>query len=676
MIRQFLLSLSLFCGALCLHASTMDSLRAVVCHDYVALPVDDHAGGWVKTLRPDGSWPDIDYADQSRSFWQLEKHLDRISAIALYARQCGKAKEQTRARQAAVAALRYWFAGGFTNPNWWYQKIGMPRRLLAIAYQLDDSLPADLRPLMAKALAAIDSDDYPARPGGDRIQVISNHAKALLWQGDETSTVRLFAKLEAEAQFGQLEETMYDAAGGLEVRNGHRPAGRGFQRDRTFHHRGDRVDCTLTYGMEVPEFFSQWALMLRRTPWRFSDEHVRFIIDYVLDAVRWHLVGDTYAEPSALNRELARPNHTEFHHAAIVDRLLTLCDGYRRDELLAFQRADTHPVGCRYFWQSGYFVFKSEGYETAVRMHSERNANQEYPHNSEAIRNHFRGDGACHLSVSGREYDAIWPVFDFSRVPGTTSPLLSEMPPMNEVQLRRSPMTFAGGVTDGTLGACAMDFKTYRNDLRARKSWFFFPEGYLCLGSGISSSLPDTIVTTVEQSLLPRHGRYTVIDGGRLIESEGTRHGAWSHVVRGAEHETLTASRDVYALSIDHGVRPVDASYAYAVAPLSTPADARWYEIVHHDNVVHAVRSTDETVLFCVFFEPGSVTTSTDVITVGEPCILMLRDGRRYIMDPTHGEYQLHVSITPRDEYAAQGDRSPIAVRIPTWQYAGTTVEF
>lgn len=645
--------------------ASLDSIRAIVLHSYISQSSDSNAKDYIRSLRNNGSWPDIDYADKSPSLWQLEKHLHRISAIAVYAHHA-KQKEQTRAFAAAISALRYWFAGGFVNPNWWYQKIGIPRLILAIAYQLDENIPDDLRPQVVEALNVIDSDDYPSRPGGDRIQVISNHAKSLLFQRDEIHTAQLFAKIEAEAQFAPIEETMYDAGGGLEVRNEHRPAGRGFQSDMTFHHRGDRVDCTLTYGMEIPEFYTQWAMILRNTQWRFAEEHTRFIIDYYLDAVRWHLVNDGYVEPSAYNRELARLEKEEFNMNSILQRLLALCDGYRQDELLAFQKGDPPLFGCRYFWQSGYFVFKGINYQSAVRMHSRRNANQEYAHNSEGIKNHFRGDGSCHLSVTGKEYDQIWPVFNFSMVPGTTSPLLKEMPTMKEVQLRRSPIVFSGAITDKRLGACAMDFKSYRNDLTARKSWFFFNEGYVCLGTGITSSLPDTIITTIEQSLLPRQGRYHQISHNPLIETEGMRNGSWSNVVRNAEHSSIASSQSVYSLAINHGVRPKDASYAYTVSPLSTPEGCVWYKVIAQTDTLHAVTSADESVAFGVFFAPGSIEIMGHSISVSEPCMLMLIGDKRYISDPTHLQYQLHVCV--------DGENKEISV--PTWQFAGTTVEF
>jgi chondroitin AC lyase len=144
------------------------------------------------------------------------------------------------------------------------------------------------------------------------------------------------------------------------------------------------------------------------------------------------------------------------------------------------------------------------------------------------------------------------------------------------------------------------------------------------------------------------------------------RQGSWENVTLDSEYTTAKVSLPIYSLAINHGVHPENARYAYAVSPLSTPEGSIWYKVLTLSDTVHAVLSSDETTGFCVFFAPGSVDIMGHNISVEEPCMLMLRGGKRYIADPTRREYQLHVTI--------DGERKEI--RIPTWQYAGTTVEF
>ena len=76
------------------------------------------------TIRPDGSWPDIDYSSQLRSKWTTAtKHLK----VRLHALASDWYRNRNRASlDAAHLALRFWLSRRFTNPNWWWNVIGVP----------------------------------------------------------------------------------------------------------------------------------------------------------------------------------------------------------------------------------------------------------------------------------------------------------------------------------------------------------------------------------------------------------------------------------------------------------------------------------------------------------------------------------------------------------------------
>ena len=641
----------LFFNVVSVVATTMEDVRSSVANEYAAGKPGKDVALLISNLDKDGRWPDIDYTDQSRSLWQLEYHLDRLVDLSLVFRQEGAVNAELL--EAINRGLDNWFDNDYTNPNWWYAKIGIPRRMLAIAYLLDDNLSPDLHKKINDALNAIDSDDFPARPGGDRIQVLSNHAKVLLWRRDSAGVNNIFNKIEAEARFAPHEEIMYDAGGSLGVRNNWRPSGRGVQADKSFHHRGDRVNSTLTYGLELPEYFSYWAKMLKDTECPFSSESINFIIDYYLDGVCRHLVAGRFAEPTIMNRELARPGAGVFD-SKIAKNLLDISNGYRADELMnAISRldGDVQDSGsyADYFWQSDYFVFSRPEFQTAVRLYSERNANQEAPHNNEGLRNHFRGDGANMLSVTGREYADIAPVFDFRKIPGTTTPLISYEPlsEWGEVVVLNSPIQFSGAVNDSIYGCVAFDFTSSRSDLKARKAWFFFDKEYLCLGAGISSSSNDTIVTTVEQSLSPatalavdgdwffhNGNAYHVLDGKAQGAVEH-RKGSWSNCVTNVDYADDIVEQDVFQLTINHGVSPENGTYAYVVVPNDTVKVAHSFQILANNTDVQAVVSKDFSLLYIVFYEKGELSTPLGVYATDYPCIVMQSGNTLYVSDPT-----------------------------------------
>lgn len=676
-MRLITLLSTLICS-FALHAVGPEDIRSAIGREYACAEPSADAYTLMSAMDADGAWADIDYADTSRSLWQLERHLDRLVDMSLAFRRAGAS--DTAMLAAIDRGLRNWFDNGYTNTNWWYGKIGVPRRMLAIAWLVDDKLSPCLHDRIDGSLDAIDSDDYPARPGGDRIQVLSNHAKVLLWRRDFKGVDKIYDKIESEARIAPYEDMMFDAAGGPAVRNDWRPSGRGVQSDMTFHHRGDRVNSTLTYGLELPEYFAYWASLLRGSERPFSRESVNFIIDYYLDGVTRHLVAGRYVEPSILNRELARPGAGEFS-SHIAKRLLAIADGYRADELQQSVDAiegKAVPASsyAAYFPQSDYFAFSRPGFHTAVRFYSERNANQEAPHNSEGIRNHFRGDGANMLSVTGREYADIVPVFDFRMIPGATTPLIPYNPlsAWGDVVVLNSPVRFAGAVTDSVYGAVTFDFISGRSDLRARKAWFFFDDEYLCLGSGISSCGADTVVTTVEQCLSPSDftsdGRwyfhagnaYHVIDG--VAEAaRGHRRGTWANCVRDVAYAGDAVEADVFSLAINHGVGPEGGSYAYAVVPGASTSREHKFSILANTPAVQAVRSADKNLTYMVFYEAGRLDTPFGAFAVSQPCIMMLHGDMLYLSDPSRRHASLAVA-TPYGHYD---------VGLPS-DFGGTTV--
>lgn len=646
-MRKFILIIffivSVFRGV----GKSLEDVRTAVGNEYRNAGASVDADFPAANMAPDGKWSDIDYQDNSTSLWQLEKHLDRLVGMSVALK--GDRDSSPEIYDAVIRGLRQWFGGNYHNANWWYAKIGVPRRMLALAYLLDGMLPPDIEDEISRALDAIDSDDYPARPGGDRIQVLSNHAKVLLWRRDYDGVAKIFKKIEEEARIAPNEETMYDAGGGLAVRNDWRPSGRGVQKDMSFHHRGDRVDSTLSYGLELPEFFIYWARLLKDTDWAFSQDAVNFIVDYYLDGVSRHLVAGRYAEPSIMNRELSRPGSGEMT-PHLAGGLLEICAGYRQPELtealdVLYGKREFSGSYAANFIESGYFAFARPEFQTAVRYHSRRNANQEAPHNREGIRNHFRGDGACMLSVTGKEYSDIAPVFDFRMIPGATTPLVpyDSIEAWGDVQVLNPPVQFAGAVADSIYGAVAFDFVSSRGDLKARKGYFFFDDEYVCLGSGINSTSPYDIVTTIEQCLSPdgefkeesgwvshAGNSYHIIQGNALADM-ASRKGSWSNCMENAGHADLEAEGNVFTLCIDHGVSPQETSYAYAVCPGVSGSRPHSFDILANNADIQSVASKDGKLIYVIFYEPGTLDTPFGSFSSDQSGIMMIREGKETV---------------------------------------------
>ena len=157
----------------------------------------------------------------------------------------------------------------------------------------------------------------------------------------------------------------------------------------------------------------------------------------------------------------------------------------------------TELVGDRHFYLSDYHVHRENGWQVGIHMFSNRTYNAECVNAEGQISWHL-SDGLTTVNVRGDEYAGIFPVWDWTNLPGTTgwqgAPEETPCDPVKQLGLS----LFVGGVSDGTVGAAAFDYKAsdfYGNDyngsrpgqLTARKGWFFWRGGFVALGANITS---------------------------------------------------------------------------------------------------------------------------------------------------------------------------------------------
>jgi chondroitin AC lyase len=351
----------------------------------------------------------------------------------------------------------------------------------------------------------------------------------------------------------------------------------------------------------------------------------------------------------------------------------------------------------------------------------------EEPYNSEGLLNHHRGDGANHISRTGDEYYDIFPVFDYQKVPGATIMQKEKLPAPNEIQ-KLGETDFVGAVTDGIYGAVAFDFKSPHDPLIARKSWFFFDEEYVCLGSGISCKQQLPVVTTLNQCLLrgdvtlSANNRKTVIEKGekqfeqvdwvfhdgigyvfpepaeiQLKNSAAT--GSWWDISKQTDSPKEEISMDVFKLWIDHGTRPSDESYEYIVVPatsvekLEQNSSKKNITILANSPEIQASMNTNLGICQAVFYIGGEMKISENLkISSDNPGIVMLKMKNGQITeisvaDPNRELTRFNLSVSAKIEKngenfdavwdAARGTTN-LSIDLPQDNYAGdsVTIEF
>lgn len=671
---------------------------------------DDRVKTLIETIKPDGTWPGIDYVDTTRTAFQHSRHLNNMLALSIaYEKKGSHYKGNKKVRKAIHQSLAFWLANDFICENWWWNQIGTPNTMVSMLLILDKELTQDEASGMLKITERGNINAWGARPSGDRIKIAGLQAKAALFKRDTEEVAMLMKIIEGEIKFSTEK---------------------GMQHDFSFHHRTDWVNNTLSYGSGYASAFIEWASNVADTKFRFSEQAVRLLIDYYIDGICKQMVYGKISDPGILNRDITRPGEEKVWSSSDPEKLRNLTD-YRQaelDNIIGLRKGDAscRPASyAKFFWRTDHFVFQRPDFYTSVRMYSTRNANMEEPYNGEGLMNHFRGDGTNYLSVRGDEYKRLTPVCDWMKIPGATIVQLDKMPGENEIQ-KWGLTDYVGAVTDGMYGAVGFNFKSPHTGLAAKKVWFFFDKAYLCMGTNIACRMKKPVLTTVNQCLL--NGEVTVSDAdGIHPQEQGSRvrkevkwvvhdkvgyyfpekenvllsnkptEGSWKIANRQTATPTDLIRQDVFTLSVDHGPSPDNGDYAYMVLPSVDPLsiEQRVKEeglvILANGPELQAVRHDGLNMAYAVFYKGGTLRINDKIVMeMDSPGMLMVKytDAGEIltwgVSDPTHFMKKLHLSVNQKIVGATRGDiqtewdekeaLTRIVVDLPQHEYAGKSV--
>lgn len=688
-------------------SSEIELLRQKVIAELMAPSVDETSvRELMSAIRPDGTWPGIDYVDISRTGFQHTRHLNNMVEMSRAFKKKGTKLQGDKKLKAVIfSALDYWLANDFICDNWWNNQIGTPIALNSVLLILDSDLTKDrvekAQPMIGRAHLTASG----ARPSGDRIKIAGILAKNLLYRRDEIQFAEVIKVIEGEIKFNTGQ--------------------RGMQHDYSFHHREDRVNNTLSYGLGYADAFAEWAAFVSGTEYQFSDKPLQQLTDYYLDGICKQMVYGKYNDPGTKNRDITRSEGHRAMGTTTPERLLKTTD-YRKSELeeiIKIRKGEAEPTlsFAKFFWQTEHFSFQRPDFFTSVRMHSSRNDNMEVPYNGEGLMNHHRGDGTNYISRTGNEYTNIAPVYDWQKIPGTTILQKPELPSENEIQ-KTGLTDFVGAVTDGKYGAVAYDFKSPHDPLSAKKAWFFFDDEYVCLGTEINSRAKLSVATTINQCLLSGNvvlmsgnKKSTVEKGERSLDevkwilhdgigyifpeaqkvnlSNQAQTGSWFKINRQSDSPKDEISKDVFKLWIDHGTQPSNASYQYIVVPATTEQEmnkaGQQVKILSNTREIQAVSHLGLNICQIVFYTSGEIKVSENLmIGIDSPGTVMVKTEGAVVKqisvaDPSRKLGKIHVSVTGKIEKSGENFRSfwnekkrvsEIVIELPQTVYAGQSV--
>lgn len=651
--------------------------------------------------RADGSWPDVPYDRRDRSIWPPQKHLFRLTTLAIaYRDPSGPLHGDPALKAAIIRGLEFWLKRDPQSDNWWHNVIAAPQELARFLVLMRDDLPPQ-----DFALAC----DRIRRSKTDRMTGAN-----LAWTAGN-----LFALGAITDDPALMRDTLGLITGTIKI-----TTEEGVQPDWSFHQHGPQLNAG-NYGLAFIDTCGTYGMLVRGTPLAFSPEQVEILSNFALNFQNWVVWGDRM-DLSSCGRQLDQPNAQAGKARALARgcaRLAALDPGHapalnRLIDRVAGRLPATAdaPAGNRCYWRSDFMVHRPGTWYASIKTYSSRILRTETQVNSENYKGYHLCDGVLLVMVRGDEYADIQPVWDWRKLPGITwHETTAPFPYGGKAGFLHNPRDFVGGASDGEVGAAVLDLA--KETVTAKKAWFCFRNGIVCLGAGIASAAPEHAFTDINQCLL--HGPAMILAQGNWraaaarqnlppatqavchdhigylfltpadsVLTCGPQTGAWSDL-RKEGVSPAKVTKDVFNLWIDHGPHPQNASYAYAVLPdidqavLAKAATTPPWRVLANSPQLQAVASPADGLVQAVFYEPGSLEKNiAPAIATNSPCVLLVRaqPGGALdltVSDPTQKLSSLTLTVDGHfsgPNCRANDNTTEVTVALPSAGLAGSSV--
>ncbi|WP_080904689.1 polysaccharide lyase 8 family protein [Parabacteroides sp. Marseille-P3160] len=643
---------------------------------------DGEVKQYMETQKPDGSWADINYQDKKRSLWEPTLHANRLTTMATAYQDKNSAYYHRKGLSKQIhRGMKYWFDGNFVCTNWWYNQIGVPKILGTLFLLMEEEMD---KAEIAAAIKYMENAKF-GMTGQNSAWLAENVLVRTILQKDEPTFKQARDYILKELAVSQN--------------------GEGIRPDMSFHQHGPQQQFG-NYGLAFATSQTYWARIFKGTAYELTKEQLDVIYNYLIDGLQWTCWKGSM-DIGSCGRQLvldaqkskARGYGTALKHAIIADP--ERAEIYK--QILVRDVEATVPgnnlTGYRFFRYSDYGLFRTKDWSAGLKMSSKRTIGSEIV-NYENLLGMYLGDGSIYYYRDGKEYENIFPVWDWTLLPGTTCYKTDSLfPGVILSKYYKNDHDFVGGLSGEQAGVSAMILND--QGLTARKSYFFTEQAIVCMGSGIHGDKGYEIATSIEQKL--QHGDITIAKKGNgqivfhdsmayylfddaLLKIEsGKATGNWQRVAS-VNSDTLV-EKDVFRLWINHGVSPENASYGYMVFPLVTAEN--WKDKVEEsgilplqqDEKVHAIRNKN--VLQAVFFDPAPLQIQEgESLSSDQPCIVMLEEheGKRLlsVCDPTQKQSKivLHLSGKWQGDYCTYNPTdNSTSIAIPTENLKGDAVK-
>ncbi|MBQ9887655.1 MAG: hypothetical protein IJM41_00215 [Bacteroidales bacterium] len=661
------------------------SSRLVMNHVSAVEPNDEAASEALRAQLPDGSWPDVDYVNVIFGF-NAQRHLDRLNNLSLcYCCKDSRYYKDQKVLRAVADGLEFFRKADPRSGNWWYNDIGAPEDYMVPLILIKDALPHD--EVMRLSSYLQDKTDNQSHRGKNRTWVSS----ILIHKGcieDNAAMVRKGLKSIASTIKIETQPT------------------EGIKSDFSIHQHRPQL-YSGGYGKGLLNDYADYFLLVEGTGFEtaFSGEQRKLVDDLALKGTMLFSHRDAM-DFGTYGREVSRPNNIRGIPEKTLLKLKEICpdhaDVYQAwiDHL---HGASFPAPGNKFFWKSNIMTQHGPDYYLSAKIPSVRNNGTEML-NGENIMGYYLPLGATNIMTTGEEYKNIFPVWDWTRVPGTTA-----VSSAASAELRWyffGSNVFGGGVSNGRDGVAA--YVNAYQGVEARKAYFFIDGSMICLGGGITAAKTSEIRTSVNQCLSEGDCTYGGEDGVKVLDGrirngkvgwayhEGVGYcfplggkvniwneeqkGSWRNVREGGD--TTTVKRKVFSIWISHGDEPSGDTYCYEVIPgkdVDYFREGRFrgrFRVVENSDAAQAVESDGR--IAVVFYKGGEVKFSEECSLAADVEAIVLVEKTDAgieisVADPVYSRKEINLKLSGAF-FGKAGDGKVMKFEMPRGDMAGSTV--
>ena len=524
-------------------------------------------------------FPDIDYESTDRAFWPASRHIARTERLAILYRLETDADKKEEYKEYIFGLLDYWIKHDYQSDNWWYNRLSNSNVLGEIGVLMRNDMSRKqirkLAELVGRGCFTV-SPETNDHTGANAIDLAMSSIKFGALTGNRRAIRKAVRVVSSELKYSDDE---------------------GLKNDGTFFQHGKRLYMG-GYGITFINGMTNLIAMLSGTKYIFTKEQLTPFANFILDGLRIMSFGSTL-DPTTMGRSVSRKNPQPLNGTTVsLMKLADIEEMPRRDEIKEYVESIKNNTkkdyGLKYFDTAKFLVINNSDFYFSFRGGDSNLAYSEIINDENILSYNSSFPGVTTIMHTGKEYNNISPVFDYSFVPGSTAVYETdaELLAHEDYTYRYLKGTYGSAVSDN---AAVVFVKTSHEGIDMTVSCFATDNAAVLLGAGMKDSKDRKMNTAIDQSFYAgsfvRDGstvihngiKYTVLEGGKLSAGSEHRTGNWRR-----NNPTLadeTAEGDIFTISIEN-----TGSYAYSVMSQNTDEQ---FEVIVNTEKIQAVRMPD-----------------------------------------------------------------------------------